>query len=138
MVAVVGASFRGRPRPTAVSLVPVLLGVTWSLGLWGLLGRPIGLLELAALPILLGLGLDDGVHAVHGTRAHGPSLAAAIGWVGPPIALTSLTTCVGFASLGLSHVPALRSLGLLVALGVTACLVATVAVLPTLDHRGTD
>ncbi len=138
MIAVVGASFKGRPRPTFVSLVPVLLGTTWTLGLWGLLGRPIGLLDLAALPILLGLGLDDGVHSVHGARSHGSSLAAAITWVGPPIALTSLTTCVGFASLGLSHVPALRSLGLLVGLGVTACLVATVMVLPTLDHRGRD
>lgn len=136
MVAVVGVSFRGRPRPTLVSLVPVLLGTTWTLGLWGLLGRPVGLLDLAAMPILLGLGLDDGVHAVHGARSHGSSLAAAIAWVGPPIALTSLTTCVGFASLGLSHVPALRSLGLLVALGVTACLVATLVVLPTFDHRG--
>jgi len=135
MVVVVGVSFRGRPRPTLVSLVPVLLGTTWTLGLWGLLGRPVGLLDLAALPILLGLGLDDGVHSVHGARSHGSSLAAAITWVGPPIALTSLTTCVGFASLGLSHVPALRSLGLLVALGVTACLVATVVVMPTLDHR---
>jgi hypothetical protein len=83
------------------------------------------------LPILLGIGIDDGLHAVHGTRGHPPSsLADAVSSSGRAMTLTTLTTCVGFGSLMLSHIPGLRSGGALVTAGVVASLAATLIVLP--------
>lgn len=62
--------------------------------------------------------------------------------------LIALTTGIGFGSLGSSRVPGLRNAGSLVAVGVTACLIATFLVLPALEalprrgrmreNRGTD
>jgi len=47
--------------------------------------------------------------------------------------LITLTTGVGFGSLGSSRVPGIQNAGTLVALGVLACLAATFVVLPALE-----
>lgn len=132
VLAVVAISFRGRVRPAIMAMLPVSVGTLWALGIWGALGRPLGLLELAVLPILLGIGIDDGLHAVHSSIHGGVGLADAVVSIGPSMTLTSLTTCLGFGSLGLSHVPALRAIAILVPVGVLACLVTTVALLPAM------
>lgn len=136
VVVVVVLSFRGRPRPALMSLVPVTFGTLWTFGLAGALGIPLDLFGLAVLPILLGIGIDDGLHALHGSRRAGGGtgvVAAAVTDAGRAMALTTLTTIVGFSSLGMSHIPALRAGGLLIALGVASCLAATFVLLPALE-----
>jgi predicted RND superfamily exporter protein len=118
-----------------IALTPVVVGSVCLLGVWGFLGHPIDLITLVVLPILLGIGIDDGLHAVHGTRGASPlPLADAVSISGRAMTLTTLTTCVGFGSLTLSHVPGLRNGGVLVAAGVVACLIATLVVLPAWDR----
>ncbi|MDA8016656.1 MAG: MMPL family transporter [Thermoanaerobaculia bacterium] len=131
---VVLVSFRGHPLRSLVAMTPVLLGSLWTLGLWGALGYRIDLLGLAVIPILLGIGIDDGLHAVHGSEREG--LVASIRHAGLAMTLTTLTTSIGFASLLLSSLPGLRTGGFLVAGGVAACLVATLVVLPALATYG--
>lgn len=152
MLTVVAVSFRGRWLPSLLALSPVLLGCCWTFGLWGALGLPLDLLSLAVLPILLGIGIDDGLHALHGMRAPGASrqddepvssqplhpLAESVSQAGRAMVLTTLTTAVGFASLTLSSVPGLQRGGALVSVGVFACLAATLWVLPAMEawYRG--
>jgi predicted RND superfamily exporter protein len=131
---VVGVSFRGRLLPSVLAGAPVILGSVWVLGLWGWLGRSIDLISLAVLPIMLGIGIDDGLHAMHGARVDpNQGIRGAVIGAGRAMALTTLTTCVGFGSLTLSQVPGLRNGGLLVAVGVSACLLTTLLVLPALE-----
>ncbi len=130
---VVLISFRGSLVESVLALLPVILGSLWTLGLWGLLGRPIDLLSLAVVPIMLGIGIDDGLHALHGARRAG--LTASIRAASRAMTLTTLTTCVGFGSLTLSRVPGLANGGLLVAIGVAACWLATLLVLPALGRQ---
>jgi len=130
---VVLLSFRGRPGRSLLATLPVLLGTCWTLGLWGALGRPLDIMSLAVLPILLGIGVDDGLHAVHGAgRRIAAGLPGSVDAAGRAMVLTTLTTCVGFGSLTLSRVPGLQHGGLLVALGVLACLAATLLLLPAI------
>ena len=131
---VVLIAFRGRPLRSALAMTPVLLGSLWTLGLWGALGHHVDLLGLAVVPILLGIGIDDGLHAVHGSEHEG--LVASIRHAGLAMTLTTLTTSIGFASLLLSSLSGLRTGGFLVAGGVCACLVATLVVLPALASYG--
>ncbi len=150
MLAVVVVSFGGRWLPSLLSLSPVLLGCCWTFGLWAAIGLPLDLLSLAVLPILLGIGIDDGLHALHGMRqasvsvqgdgsptSHHP-LADSVSEAGRAMVLTTLTTAVGFASLTLSSVPGLQRGGALVSIGVFACLAATLWVLPAMEawYRG--
>lgn len=130
---VVLASFRGKLGASVLALVPVLLGGLWSLGAWGVLGRPLDLATLAVLPIILGIGLDDGLHALHALRTDPQrGIAAALGEAGRPMILTTATTALAFGSLAATSVPGLRNAGLLVALGVLGCLLATFLALPAL------
>lgn len=137
VAAVAVASFRGRVGDAVLALIPVGLGALWTCGLLGALGFHLDLISLALVPILLGIGIDDGLHAVHGARLH-PSrgLAGAVRAAGRAMTLTSLTTAAAFSSLLLSRLPGLRSGGAAVAIGVLACLAATLLVLPTLRPAG--
>lgn len=132
---VVVASFRFRLRCVVLAVVPVSVGCLWLLGLGTLLGMRIDLVSVMVAPILLAIGIDDGLHAVHGVRSHG-NLTRAVRRIGPAITLTTLTTCLGFGSLILSRVPALRSAGTLVVCGILVCLATTLTLLPALDALG--
>jgi predicted RND superfamily exporter protein len=124
-------SFRGRIPLFALAMLPVLVGSFVLVGVCGAVGVVMTPLSMAVAPVLLGIGVDDGLHAVHGSRVHG-GLVASLRRVGPAMTLTTLTTAVAFGSLMLSSIPALQNAGLLVALGAVLCLVATLAVLPAL------
>jgi predicted RND superfamily exporter protein len=139
VILVVILSFRGRLVESGLAAAPVILGSLWLLGLWGGLGRGIDLMSLAVLPIMLGIGIDDGLHAMHGARIDpAAGIQGSVIAAGRAMALTTLTTCVGFGSLTLSQVPGLRNGGLLVAIGVLACLLATLLVLPALATLAPD
>ncbi len=134
VAAVVLISFRGRLRASSLAVLPVVLGSLWTLGLWSGLGRSLDLFTLAVLPIMLGIGIDDGLHVMHGARRSPEGgIHGAVRGAGRALVLTTLTTCVGFGSLLLSHIPGLRSGGLLIASGVMVCLLATVLVLPAIE-----
>lgn len=134
VVSILLLSFRGHVGQSALALVPVLLGGVWALGLWGALGRPLDLVTLAVLPIILGIGLDDGLHALHALRRHPErGVVAALGEAGRAMVLTTATTCVAFGSLAATSVPGLRNAGLLVTVGVLGCLLATLVALPALE-----
>jgi predicted RND superfamily exporter protein len=135
VAAVMLVSFRGRPLPALLALAPVALGLAWTLGLAAALGLPLDPFSLQVAPLLLGIGVDNGLHVVHGARAAGGGFATgglqrAVAAAGRAIALCTLTNAVGFGSLALSRLPALSRGGLLVAAGALLCLAATLVVLP--------
>lgn len=132
--AVVLFSFRGRVRDALLALLPLTLGCLWTFGLWGALGRPLDLLCAFTVPLLLGTGTTLGANAVHWRRLHPErGLKGAPADMGLGLSLATLTTVIGFGSLAGSRVPGLRHAGILVALGLSACLLATVLVLPALE-----
>jgi lauroyl/myristoyl acyltransferase len=134
VAAVVIVSVGWRLGDALLAGLPLALGCLWAFGLWGALGGHVDLLAISTLPVLFGTGIDLGVHAVHGGRLRPEEgIGGTIRSSGLAMILVTLTTGVGFGSLGSSQVPGIRNAGTLVALGVTACLVATFAVLPALE-----
>jgi hopanoid biosynthesis associated RND transporter like protein HpnN len=121
--------------PGLLALVPLTLGATWTLGVMGWLGVPLNAANLLLLPLIVGIGIDNGVYLVHRFRETpdgadeprplAPSAAKAI-------TLASLTNIVGFGSLMLSSHRGIFSLGLVVAVGVVCLWVASVTTLPSL------
>jgi hypothetical protein len=134
VAAVVVISLRFRWGLSLQAGLPVVLGALWTLGIWAALGQSLDLFSLAIMPVMLGIGIDDGLHVAHGVRREpGAGVAGAVRGAGRAMVLTTLTTCAGFGSLGLSQIPGLRRGGLLIAAGVAACLLATLLVLPALE-----
>ncbi len=130
---VVLVSLGGSLGSSLLASMPLLLGCLWTFGLWGALGRPLDLVCVAALPVLLGTGIDLGVHAVVGARRTVGGMRAVLLESGPAMTLVMLTASIGFGSLTASRVPGLRNAGLIVAIGGLACLAATLLVLPAID-----
>ena len=131
---VVIVSVGGRIGDSLLSGLPLALGCIWSFGLWGAFGGHVDVLAISTLPVLFGTGIDLGVHAVHGGRLRpDEGIRGTVERSGLAMILIALTTGIGFGSLGTSRVPGLQNAGSLVAVGVTACLIATFLVLPALE-----
>jgi len=118
-------------RYTLLAMVPVALGMLQMFGVLGLLGIPLNPANMIVLPLILGIGIDDGVHVVHDFRLQkgryrlSASTASAV-------LITSLTTMVGFGSLMIASHRGLQSLGRVLTLGVSCCLVTSLVLLPAL------
>jgi len=131
---VVIVSVGGRIGDSLLSGLPLALGCLWGFGLWGAFGGHVDVLAISTLPVLFGTGIDLGVHAVHGGRLRpDEGIRGTVERSGLAMILIALTTGIGFGSLGSSRVPGLQNAGMLVAVGVTACLIATFLVLPALE-----
>ena len=133
VLAIVLLSYRGDLVATGLTFLPVVIGTVCTAGLWGALGRRLDLFSLAVVPVLVGIGVDDGLHVLHLARQRGADLQRAAQEAGRGVVLTNATTCAGFASLAVSQVPGLRNGGLLICAGNLLCLAATLLVLPAID-----
>jgi predicted RND superfamily exporter protein len=112
-----------------LAALPLGVGVLQTFGLLGLLDIPLNPANLIALPLLLGIGVDYGVHIVHEFREQsGPyrlSSATAVA-----VLVDGLTTLVGFGSLMIATHQGLQSLGRVLTLGVTCCMFTSLVMLP--------
>ena len=114
-------------------LVPILLGTLWIASTWGILDLRINFMNVGILPMVLGIGVDDGVHIVARVwKNQGRSLRSILTSTMPPIVLTTMTNLAAFGTLSLSSNPGLASVGVLSSAGLLYCLLATLLVLPAL------
>ena len=52
-------------RKSLVALVPLTAGMIWMLGLLPLLGWRVNMVNIAVIPLIIGMGIDFGLHIVH-------------------------------------------------------------------------
>lgn len=135
VIAIMWYHFR-KPSLMVLTLTPLLLAVIWMLGTMRLLGIDITVLNFVATPLIIGIGIDDGVHIVekylHRKSNDVGELLKLTADCGKAVTLTSLTTIFGFSSLFLANYSGFRSLGLCAILGVFFCWLGSVIMLPLL------
>lgn len=120
-------------RHAVLAAAPLAIGVIWALGAMRMLGLSFNFANLVAMPLIVGVGIDNGVHVVHRVRLEGSAgMDVVLRHTGRAILISSLTTMIGFGSLSLASHRGLESLGVLLLLGVGSCLVASIVVLPNL------
>ncbi len=121
-----------------LALFPLIGGSLMMLGIMFLAGMKYNFMNFMAIPVILGIGIDDGVHALHRFQEqHGEGTARvydAFRFVGRAILLTTLTTMIGFGSLGFFKHVAMASFGLVLTFGVGACFLMTVFFLPAVTR----
>ena len=131
--------FFGNLRAAIAVLFVGLLAAATGLGVLGYFG--VGLTPPTALSVLmiLVLGLADGIHVTKSMRrllAEGVNYKEAIAQSVVsnfmPIALTSITTAIGFISFNLSGYAGIEAMGNFVAFGVMMAFVLSVSLLPAL------
>ena len=120
-------------RNAALALLPLAMGVIWMLGFMRLLGLQFNFANLVAVPLIIGVGIDNGVHVIHRTRLEvGAGMETVLRRTGRAILIASLTTMIGFGSLALASHRGISSLGMVLLLGVGSCLITSTIVLPNL------
>lgn len=128
--AIISLRFR-RPRRIALVLLPVLCGTLWTAGLFAWFDFKLNFMNIAILPMILGIGIDDGIHIVHRFQiSTSPNVQETLSFTGTAVCLTSLTTLLAFGTLALSANKGIASVGLLSLLGIAASLVASLVTLP--------
>lgn len=119
------------PRFALVAIIPLVFGLFWMVGLMHLVGIELSMMSVMGLPLIIGIGIDDGVHIMHRWRHEGNGkIRAVYSSTGKAIFLTSLTTMLAFGSLIFSAFPAWGQFGGALALGVGGCFLTTAIVLP--------
>ncbi|MCZ7635828.1 MAG: MMPL family transporter [Verrucomicrobia bacterium] len=101
-------------------LLLVMATASWS---WNLM-------NLTALPLLLGAGVDYAIHVQLALRRHAGDLSAVLGTTGRALLLCSGTTVAAFGSLAWSSNAGLASLGAVCAAGVACMATTAVGFLP--------
>lgn len=125
-------------RDAALALIPTALGWLWMLGVMAIIGLHFNVANIVAMPLVIGIGTAFGVHLMHryqeSARVHGgvARLDDLVRSTGGAVVLSALTTIASFAALMLGEYGGMSTLGLAMVLGITACLVASLIVLPAL------
>lgn len=121
-----------RSLPHALlAMVPPALGFVVMCGCLGWFNIPLNPANMIVLPLILGIGVDHGVHLVHLWRQQrgrfvlsDPTVVAVL--------LTANTTTASFGALILARHQGLQSLGQTITFGVATCLAASIVFLPAL------
>lgn len=124
-------------RPALKALLPISVGLIWMLGLMNLAGIGINFMNLFVFVMVIGIGVDYGIHTLHRLRESDADIERVAG-LAPAITVCSLTTILGFGSLGLSHSPGLKSMGLAAICGVLAVGWLALTLLPALAGLHAD
>ncbi len=120
-----------------LALLPLAIGILLCLGGMVLLQIPFNPANLIALPLIVGVGVDHGVHVLHDFRTQcelGTSHYRLSWATGRGILVAALTTIIGFGTLIFAHHQGMSSLGQTLSLGVACSLFAALVVLPAVLH----
>ncbi|RPI83711.1 MAG: hypothetical protein EHM42_08165, partial [Planctomycetaceae bacterium] len=116
-------------RLALLALLPPVVGTALLFGVMGFFHIQLNPANMIVLPLIMGIGVDGGVHVVHdslhqrGRYQIGSTAFSAI-------LVNTLTTMVGFGSMMIANHRGLYSLGLVLTLGVGACLLVSLILLP--------
>lgn len=112
-----------------LSLLPVGLGTLWLLGIMGLAGIPFNPANIMTLPLVIGVGVTNGIHILNrfAEEQHPAILARS---TGKAVLVSGLTTIAGFGSLILAQHRGIASLGQIMATGTATCMIIALTLLP--------
>jgi len=113
-----------------IAMIPLVAGFVWMVGLMKLTGMQLTVVNVMGLPMIIGIGIDYGVHVVHRWRIEETGKVNKIfASTGKAILLSALTTMLAFGSLVFSIWRGFGSLGAAMFIGVGACFLSTVIIL---------
>ena len=124
-------------RATFISMIVVLIGVSWALGTLGLLGYEITVLTALIPPLIIVIGIPNCIFLInkyqqevakHGNQVK--SLRQVIVKIGNATLMTNLTTASGFATFILTNSKLLKEFGVVASINVIGIFILSLLVIP--------
>ncbi|MHC4505646.1 MAG: MMPL family transporter, partial [Planctomycetota bacterium] len=114
---------------SVAALGPVFASFALMLATLLIISHRLNFINVLVFPVLVGIGIDYGIHIVHRFRESAP-VREIVTETGRAFVLTTLTTMAGFGSLIWSRYKGLNSFGFVTILGMTFVLLSSLVALP--------
>ncbi|MED5305919.1 MAG: MMPL family transporter, partial [Candidatus Thermoplasmatota archaeon] len=131
IVGILAIAFRSTVM-VAAPLVALTAALSWTYGLVALFGHEFTVLDIAVAPVILGLGIDYGIHLQRGYELNvSRGMKPARAWVESfdllrlALSLSVITTVAAFLSNAFSPIIPLRAFGTTLAIGVVCAFTAS-------------
>jgi predicted RND superfamily exporter protein len=125
------ADFRSL-RLAAIVMAQVLSAVAMMFGLMWAAGMQINSANAFVATMILGVGIDYGIHIAHRLEHMGGRIEPGLLETGKAVVLAAFTNIAGFGTLVLGHYPAMRSFGLVALFGSATSLFTALVLVPAL------
>ncbi|GAB6189534.1 hypothetical protein JCM30566_12740 [Marinitoga arctica] len=114
-----------------ISMLPMVLSIILILGVMGWFNIKFNVVNIIALPLIIGIGVDDGIHLIHRYRRE-KNIKKALMSTGKAITMTTLTTGAAFGSFILAKYRGFIGFGFLLLLGVIFSYLITIFVITSI------
>ena len=118
-----------------IAFIPLLSAIILTLGVVVVVKVQFDMISIFALPLIIGIGIDDGVHVIHRLNVSDVGIQEVFSSVGRAIFLTSLTTMASFGSLMLGQYQGIFRFGFTLFFGIAFCFIMTLFLLPIFIKR---
>ena len=130
IVLIVYLTFR-KGRITLLVLMPIVFAIVVTFGLLRLMGHSFSFMSITAIPLIIGIGIDNGIHLVRRYLETAPNSILDVAKAsGAALIQSNLTTIIGFGALLASTFPPLAEMGLVTSLGVALTLAGGLWIIP--------
>jgi len=121
------------PFRSLISMIPLAMGTMWAFGFMAWFGIKLDFFNVIIIPVVVGIGVDDGVHFYHHYLHEGRgSIASVFRKVGSAVVMTSVTSIIGFGGLAVTSHKGLQSIGYVAITGIVFTLLSTLLLMPSL------
>lgn len=117
--------------PALLSLIPLLLGLVVTVGLMAIIDLKLNFMNVLVFPVIIGYGIQNGIYIYYRFRED-HDIVKAMAMVGPAVIASTLTTLVGWSALLLANQRGLHSIGKVATIGIAACLLIALTLLPAI------
>jgi hopanoid biosynthesis associated RND transporter like protein HpnN len=125
-----------RLREAGLVMAPLILGASLTVAGMVVLGISFNFVNVIVIPLLLGIGVDSGIHLVHRATTLAPGEGAMVeSTTARAVLFSAVTTIVSFGTLALSSHRGMASLGIVLMVGLCWVVVCNLVVLPALIER---
>jgi uncharacterized protein len=117
---------------TLLANIQLLSGVIWMLAGMQILGIKMNFVNAFVTTMILGVGIDYGIHIIHRISQEGLDNPDGLLETGKAVVMAAMTNVAGFGTVGLSSYPGLSSMGMVCVIGSITCLITALTTLPAL------
>ena len=126
-------------RVSLVVLMPIAFAIIVTFGLLLLVGHRFSFMSITAIPLIIGIGIDNGIHLVRRYLENESLGILAIAKAsGAALIQSNLTTIIGFGALMASSFAPLAEMGLVTSLGVALALAGGLWLVPAVILLGEE
>ncbi len=126
-------------RVSLIVLIPIVFGIVVTFGVLLLVRHRFSFMSITAIPLIIGIGIDNGIHLVRRyleNESYG--ILATAKASGAALIQSNLTTIIGFGALMASSFAPLAEMGLVTSMGVALALAGGLLLIPAVILLGKD